>query len=460
MLQSYTYNDRKFSFLKSFPGNSHGNTFTLIVGKNGTGKSTLLRSIVVDFLRENVAPSTLKTSSDISIRDREFQIGRIVCKDMPTKIICASTSPFDKFPTLKRNQEIQFYSYLGLRGLPSQNLGPAYMARIIYTLISAAKQSEAHANAIATVLEYLDYEPEIHVYSIISSSKLIEALVNESEAESRMVINHHFERGSFATAETNVLLRQLVNIDEKTLRQVRRAATRLLDSSRRGAIVSILSKNTAHSPTHPNILPEDLSLLSRFGLVKLKEVELRKQGALETLRMSDMSSGEQSVVMGLLGIGSQLQDGALICIDEPEVCLHPAWQERYIQLLSNIFSHYRGCHFIIATHSPQIVAQLPEDRCYVMDMEDGIPRRSREFSNKSIDYQLAALFNAPGFKNEYLSRIALNIFIKVAKEKKFNSDVAEDYKLLEKTYFFLRGDDPIRGIIDSIREMYETYGRH
>jgi ABC-type glutathione transport system ATPase component len=201
-------------------------------------------------------------------------------------------------------------------------------------------------------------------------------------------------------------------------------------------------------------------LLSRFGIVKLKEVVLKKQGAPETLRMSDMSSGEQSVVMGLLGIGSQLQNGALICIDEPEVCLHPAWQERYIQLLSNIFSHYRGCHFIIATHSPQIVAQLPEDKCYVMDMEDGMARRSDEFSKRSIDYQLAALFNAPGFKNEYLSRIALNIFVKVVKEKKFDSEVIVDYKTLEKAYEFLRSDDPVRGIIESIREMYDAYGRH
>lgn len=460
MLQSYTYNHKKFNFLKSFPGQLSKNNITVIIGKNGTGKSTLLRSIVIDILRENVAPTTLKNFNDISVQNREFLIGRIASKGMPSKIICISTSPFDKFPILKRNQEIPFYSYLGLRGLPSQNLGLAYMSRIIYTLINSAKQSSAHARAIATVLDYLDYEPEIHIYSTITSPKLIEALTAKSEEESRFLIHQHLERGAFIPAETSIFIRQLVDGDPKTLRQVRKATTRAIEGIKRGLILSILSRDTAYSPTHPNILPEDLSLLSRFGIVKLKEVELRKLEATENLRMSDMSSGEQSVVMGLLGIASQLQDNALICIDEPEVCLHPAWQERYIKLLSHIFSHYRGCHFIIATHSPQIVAQLPDDKCYVMDMEDGVARPSNEFANRSIDYQLAALFKAPGFKNEYLSRISLNIFIRISRDKKINPEIVEDYNTLVMAYDYLQADDPVRSIIESIREMYENYARH
>lgn len=457
MIQSYNYNNRKFSFLNSFPRNINKNNYTIVVGKNGTGKSTLLRSIVIDLLRENVAPTTLKNSTDISSHDREFRIGDLIYSDMPTKIICVSTSPFDKFPMLKRNQDIPIYSYLGLRGLPSQNLGTAYMARIIYTLISSAKKSSAHANAITTVLEYLDYEPELRVVSSITSPKIIDILMNESDAASRIDLAQYFERGTALFTENNILLKQLMDIDEKTFRHIRKALTRVLDSPKKKPILSILNRDSAISPTHPNILPEDLSLLSRYGLVKLREVVLRKRGVEEPLQMSDMSSGEQSVVMGLLGIGSQLQDGALICIDEPEVCLHPAWQERYIQLLSNIFSHYHNCHFIIATHSPQIVAQLPDDSCYVMDMEDGIAKYSDEFSKKSIDYQLASVFKAPGFKNEYLSRIALNVFITVAKNKAFNTEAIDDFKILESSYGFLSADDPVKGIIDSIKEMYIAY---
>jgi predicted ATPase len=460
MLQSYIYNGRKFTFLKSFPGSSNKNTFTLIVGKNGTGKSTLLRSIVIDLLRENVASSTLKTLSDISPYNREVPIGQLSCKHTPTKVICASTSPFDKFPVPRKHQDIAYYSYLGLRGLLSQNLGPAYMARIIFTLIAAARQSDAHANAIATVLDYLDYEPEILTNSAITSPKLVDIILESDDADLRKAIATHFERATITATEANSLMRQLVEIDEKTLRQIRKATMRLAEGSRRGPIETVLGRFGVELLTHRKLLPEDLSLLGRYGLIKLKEVELRKRGINETVKMSDMSSGEQSVVMGLLGIGSQLQDGALICVDEPEVCLHPEWQERYIQLLSHIFSHYRGCHFIIATHSPQIVAQLPDDKCYVMDMEEGVARRSTEFSRKSVDYQLAALFKAPGFKNEYLSRLALNTFIKVAKEKRFDSDANSDYEILDKTYALLHNDDPLREIIESLREMHQTYGRH
>jgi len=460
MLQSYIYNDRKFTFLRPFPGNANENIFTLVVGKNGTGKSTLLKSIVIDFLRDNVAPSTLKYLSDISPYNREFQIGKLAYNEVPTKVICASTSPFDKFPVPRKNQDITYYSYLGLRGLLSQNLGPAYMARIIFTLIAAARQSDSHANAIATVLDYLEYEPEIFTTSGITSPKLIDIILESDEPSLRKAIGIHFERSTVTSTDANSLMKQLLEIDEKTLRQIRKATIRLSEGPRRGSIVAVLGRFGVQLLTHTNLLPEDLSLLGRYGLIKLKEVELRKRGIDETVKMSDMSSGEQSVVMGLLGIGSQLQDGALVCIDEPEVCLHPEWQERYIQLLSHIFSHYRGCHFIIATHSPQIVAQLPDARCYVMDMEEGIARHSTEFSKKSIDYQLAALFKAPGFKNEYLSRLAVNTFVKVAKDKGFDPEADADYKTLDKTYTFLHKDDPLRELIESLREMHQTYGRH
>jgi ABC-type multidrug transport system ATPase subunit len=459
MLQSYIYDKRKFTFANSFPGTS-SNTFTLIVGKNGTGKSTLLRSIVVDTLRTKVSPTALKLLSDLPPSIQDFPIGKLIYNGLPEKVICASTSPFDKFPIPKRNTEIPQYSYLGLRGLPSQNLGSAYISRIIYTLISASMQTEAHANAIASVLEYLDYEPRIVTNSGITSATLIENIINATENGLRTAVDSTLSKTSFAPVETTSLMKQVNEADEKTLRRIKRAAIRLIEGSKKGTIVAVLGRHGVELPTHPNLKPEDLSLLGRYGLIRLKDVFLRKSGVDTSVRMNEMSSGEQSVVMGLLGIASQLQDNSLICVDEPEVCLHPEWQERYIQLLSTIFSHYRGCHFIIATHSPQMIAQLPDSRCYVMDMEEGLAYSSSVFAKKSVDFQLAALFKAPGFKNEYLSRIALNTFIKVAKSKKFDSESKSNYDTLIKTLTFLRNDDPIREIVESLLEMHKIYGRH
>jgi predicted ATP-binding protein involved in virulence len=47
---------------------------------------------------------------------------------------------------------------------------------------------------------------------------------------------------------------------------------------------------------------------------------------------------------------------SMILIDEPEISLHPAWQQKIMQIYSKIG---RNNQFIVATHSPQIIASVP-----------------------------------------------------------------------------------------------------
>jgi predicted ATPase len=453
MLLKYKYGGRKFTFAKKTTKLvGHGNVFTIIVGKNGTGKSRLLRSVTLDLLRDKI---DLKKFIDIAPDFRTNPVGEIEASHIPTKVICASTSPFDKFPVLRRHQRISYYSYLGLRGLTTNNLGLAYMARIIYTLIDAAMRNEKHARAIADVLDYLGYNENIKVSFAPISPTFLKTLL--SSENPRDLIKNFSDRPQMFSSDS-LLMRPLLESDERTLNSAMQSVARMLEGSVRSKIDVYLGASGVNMRGRSSLSPEDIVLLGRYGFLRLRDVELEKKNANESLVMSEMSSGEQSVIMSLLGIGSQIEDGALVCIDEPEVCLHPEWQERYIQLLSRIFSHYSGCHFLIATHSPQIVAQLPKDACYVMQMEDGIVHKSSEFANHSIDFQLARLFNAPGYKNEYLSRVALNTFMKVAKEKAFDADSLSNVSILNRAYDNLQIGDPLREIFEAILEMQKKYG--
>ncbi|MDC8012916.1 AAA family ATPase [Tahibacter soli] len=201
---------------------------------------------------------------------------------------------------------------------------------------------------------------------------------------------------------------------------------------------------------------KDIVLLACSGLMRLRHVLLYKD--LVPVKLSETSSGEQAVILGLLGISSQITENALVCIDEPEVCLHPAWQERYIDLLFHAFSMRRGCHFLIATHSPQIVAQIPDGNCYVMSMEDGIAKHAHDYSRRSIDFQLAEVFEAPGYRNEYLNRIALNVFAKVSKAKRFDDQSRQEINALRKSLSNLDRLDPLRDLIAALEEMVIAYG--
>ncbi|MGF6977570.1 hypothetical protein QFZ94_006020 [Paraburkholderia sp. JPY465] len=202
---------------------------------------------------------------------------------------------------------------------------------------------------------------------------------------------------------------------------------------------------------------QEILLLLRVGLLRLRDVVLIKKDKGESFHINDASSGEQAVVLTLLGIGSQIKDGSLICIDEPEVCLHPEWQEKYIHLLYRTFSHFNDCHFVIATHSPQIVAQLPAGNCHVMSMETGVATPAGSHSHKSIDYQLAEVFGAPGYRNEYLSRTALTLFSSVSKKRSFDSGALETMEKLEKMVHLLNEDDPILDLILTLQEMRRQY---
>lgn len=76
---------------------------------------------------------------------------------------------------------------------------------------------------------------------------------------------------------------------------------------------------------------------------------------------NDLSSGQWQLINCLLNLTLNVEDKSLILLDEPENSLHPEWQREYISLLKLAISSVRGCHVILATHSPLIAAGVSPD---------------------------------------------------------------------------------------------------
>lgn len=455
MLRSYSNATRRFSFTSPHVERDFDqNTFTIMVGRNGTGKSRLLRSVVTNLLADVVDHNSFTREERINFNTDHG--GELDTCWRPTRIICASSSPFDRFPLPRRDHLTEGYSYLGLRGLPSANLGLAYMSRVMFSLLEAASRNQEQAGSIVSVLQYLGYQGAIGTLLQLVPGRLIEELLIAKDPAAYL---HEYLGRSTAPfmAENTGALRNLLTLTDPDLWEVVEAARRFFDCvSRRGLRVTVTSEGLNIDPS-AKIEKGNLLLLAQSGLLRLRDVFLYKDDFDEPIKLHDASSGEQAVVMGLLGIGSHITHGALVCIDEPEVCLHPEWQEKYIELLFHTFRQYRGCHFLIATHSPQIVAQIPDGNCFVMSMEDGTARSASDFSLRSIDFQLAEVFNAPGFGNEYLSRIALNAFARVAKAKRFDEQSRGDLSILRRVGPGLQANDPLRELIIALEEMAATY---
>jgi predicted ATP-binding protein involved in virulence len=162
----------------------------------------------------------------------------------------------------------------------------------------------------------------------------------------------------------------------------------------------------------------------------------------------------------MLGIAGHITDYSKIFIDEPEISLHPQWQEKFMELLIEVFSGYRGCNFFIATHSPQTISRLRNRNCFITSLTKGEIYNAKDFRSRSADFQLAELFDAPGTKNEYLIRLAFGIMSRIKINKKVsNEDVSELNKLLALSGK-LDGDDPLRELISSVLEMINYYATH
>ncbi|WP_428845552.1 AAA family ATPase [Acinetobacter pittii] len=203
-------------------------------------------------------------------------------------------------------------------------------------------------------------------------------------------------------------------------------------------------------------LLNSLSSLANYDLIELIDIKFSKNN--KSFYLTDSSSGELSLIFNLLSIAGEIENNSLILIDEPEISLHPEWQSNFLPLLSKMFSNYQGCHFIIATHSPQILSSTNDKNVYIINLEYSNKLiRSEEISKMSADYQLAYVFKEPGYKNEYLTRIALTTFTNVNKKKIFSEDDINSLELLLENMSHLDKSDPLHQLILSLKEMRDLY---
>ncbi|MFJ5320560.1 AAA family ATPase [Pectobacterium parvum] len=70
-----------------------------------------------------------------------------------------------------------------------------------------------------------------------------------------------------------------------------------------------------------------------------------------------LSSGEQNQIVLLFNLIFELTFQKVILIDEPEISLHVAWQQTFLESLKKIQKINKYEKVIIATHSPQVISK-------------------------------------------------------------------------------------------------------
>lgn len=79
--------------------------------------------------------------------------------------------------------------------------------------------------------------------------------------------------------------------------------------------------------------------------------------------ISGLSSGEKQLFLRALSLKFLNVNNSIILIDEPEISLHPRWQRKIINVYENIGENNQ---LIIATHSPHIVGNVKKEQLRVL----------------------------------------------------------------------------------------------
>jgi len=80
----------------------------------------------------------------------------------------------------------------------------------------------------------------------------------------------------------------------------------------------------------------------------------------KNIDIGELSSGEQHIIVMIGRLIFESKKGDLILIDEPEISLHPEWQEVYIESLEEIRKE-REFRILMATHSTMIIGHRWDD---------------------------------------------------------------------------------------------------
>lgn len=142
---------------------------------------------------------------------------------------------------------------------------------------------------------------------------------------------------------------------------------------------------------------EEIRFFSKYYKI---DFQFKIKNKNEYKSFEDLSSWEQVIIARFTNIYRFLKwkRTNIILIDEPDLHLHLDWQRQYIKILIDIFSKLNSeldvfnntyFHFILATHSPFIVSDLPNESIILLDKSEknkykGKFTEIKEYENKSF----------------------------------------------------------------------------
>ena len=97
-----------------------------------------------------------------------------------------------------------------------------------------------------------------------------------------------------------------------------------------------------------------------------RNITLFTNSSADKFDINELSSGEKQLFLRTLAIKMLNPENSIILIDEPELSLHPKWQQRIVDVYKKIGKNNQ---IIIATHSPHILGSVKKENIMLLDKD-------------------------------------------------------------------------------------------
>jgi predicted ATP-binding protein involved in virulence len=348
--------------------------FTLLVGGNGTGKTTILDALAIaagvwlvnspdttlNNSRRNILPSEIRVQAIEESIDNFSIIQLIERKPVQIKAIGSIN-----------DQPVEWLRQISINGSRTSNTGAKEALEIISTLFQQVSAGEktwlpivAYYGAGRAWLPSNQRDPKATLNS--SPSRRWDAFYDCFAERIRIAdLQNWFQKEAIASINYQGKMRPSFKVVKfAILRCIPNADDLWFDVERSEIVVSIQGN------------PQPFSNLSAgqkmmVGLIADIAIKIVTQNTAFLSENLDVNSANLPVVFQ--------KTSGLVMIDEIDVHLHPKWQR---QVVNDIKTTFPSIQFVCTTHSPFIIQSIEQGELRSLDVED---TQSLEYANRSIE---------------------------------------------------------------------------